>query len=389
MTDTASQWVREQIDFRIAGADRRLALGHESVAGVDRHFKRLALLHAGERRFDALNGLDRLFPFDAGSGRFTESSQRGKAYGRRLATLGNMAVNWGLSGAFLSNWCDAAGWNYRQPPVELQIPVLQHSRRKSQRGTVVLMPIDKPYYGLGSVNLPRQLTDQPFRNKRDGVVWRGRLSGTLNDWDALEQVWAESIFGLDPLRPPAPELLSRYQSLPRLRLSLALANKTWVNAGLTLAPKEKAAVVSSEWLSQLLSPVLRNPLTIEQQLQYKFVLAVPGNDIASGIYWAMLSNSVVMLVDNEWEAAFDAGLTPWVHYVPVPADADGIEAVYEQLRHEPERCEAIVEQAHRHMRGHCNPAWRDAADLGTLLAYQACVLPSPGTLDKRWSTSEA
>jgi len=106
----------------------------------------------------------------------------------------------------------------------------------------------------------------------------------------------------------------------------------------------------------------------------KFLLVVDGNDIGTNKYWSLLSNSVTLIVDSEWETALDAGLEPWVHYVPVPPEREAIEATVDDLLRHPQRCEDIIHAAHALLRPQLDIARREAADYATLLRYQEQVI---------------
>ena len=57
------------------------------------------------------------------------------------------------------------------------------------------------------------------------------------------------------------------------------------------------------------------------QLHFRYLLAVEGNDVASGLKWMLASNSVVLMVPPRRETwARESQLQAWVHYVPVQPD---------------------------------------------------------------------
>ena len=67
-------------------------------------------------------------------------------------------------------------------------------------------------------------------------------------------------------------------------------------------------------------------LNMTQQLQYKALIMVEGNDMATGLKWALLSNSVVMMQPpshTSW--AMEELLEPWVHYIPLNDELSDVE----------------------------------------------------------------
>jgi hypothetical protein len=91
---------------------------------------------------------------------------------------------------------------------------------------------------------------------------------------------------------------------------------------------------------------LKHPLSMQQQLEYKFILSIEGNDVASGLKWQLYSNSVVIMAKPtciSW--AMEDKLLPYIHYIPVKDDYSDLEEVFNWgLAHE-EECIAITKNA--------------------------------------------
>ncbi|HFQ5566668.1 TPA: glycosyl transferase family 90 [Vibrio vulnificus] len=89
-------------------------------------------------------------------------------------------------------------------------------------------------------------------------------------------------------------------------------------------------------------------MSIEKQLQYKFLLCIEGNDVATNLKWAMSSNSLVIMSKPKYETWFMEGcLQAGVHYVEVKEDySDLIEKMDYYLEHEQEAL-AIIANAHQ------------------------------------------
>lgn len=67
-------------------------------------------------------------------------------------------------------------------------------------------------------------------------------------------------------------------------------------------------------------------LTINQQLKYKYILSIEGNDVASNLKWIMSSNSLCFMAKPKYETWFMEGrLDADVHYVQVKDDYSDLE----------------------------------------------------------------
>ncbi|MDW2075425.1 glycosyl transferase family 90 [Vibrio sp. 1863] len=97
-------------------------------------------------------------------------------------------------------------------------------------------------------------------------------------------------------------------------------------------------------------------MSIEEQLNYKFLLAIEGNDVATNLKWAMSSNSLVIMSKPRYETWFMEGrLQAGIHYVEVKADySDLIEKMEYYIDH-PEEAEAIIHKAHEWVEQFKNP----------------------------------
>lgn len=70
----------------------------------------------------------------------------------------------------------------------------------------------------------------------------------------------------------------------------------------------------------------KNKLTIDEQLQYKFILSLEGNDVATNLKWIMSSNSVAVMPKPKYETWFMEGtLIPDFHYIQVKSDYSDLE----------------------------------------------------------------
>ncbi|MEZ9231557.1 glycosyl transferase family 90 [Vibrio amylolyticus] len=88
-------------------------------------------------------------------------------------------------------------------------------------------------------------------------------------------------------------------------------------------------------------------MSVDEQLQYKFLICLEGNDVASNLKWAMSSNSVVITPKMKFETWFMEGtLKAGVHYIEVKDDwSDFDEKMQYYLAH-PEEAAKIIKNAH-------------------------------------------
>lgn len=90
--------------------------------------------------------------------------------------------------------------------------------------------------------------------------------------------------------------------------------------------------------------------TIREHLDYKFIMALEGNDVASNLKWVMSSNSIAVMTRPTCETWFMEGtLRAGYHYVEVAEDfLDAEEKLRYYIAH-PDEAEAIIAHAHEYV----------------------------------------
>lgn len=74
------------------------------------------------------------------------------------------------------------------------------------------------------------------------------------------------------------------------------------------------------------SKYLVEKMTIDEQLEYKFILSLEGNDVATNLKWIMSSNSLAVMPRPKYETWFMEGtLVPNYHYVLIKDDYSDLE----------------------------------------------------------------
>lgn len=91
----------------------------------------------------------------------------------------------------------------------------------------------------------------------------------------------------------------------------------------------------------------KSKLTIGEHLDYKFVMSLEGNDVASNLKWVMSSNSIAVSPKHTCETWFMEGrLIPDYHYIVVKDDFSDLEERLNYYINHPDEAEAIIRHAH-------------------------------------------
>ncbi len=91
-------------------------------------------------------------------------------------------------------------------------------------------------------------------------------------------------------------------------------------------------------------------LSQRELLKYKYILSLPGNDVATNLKWLMMQNSVVVMPPPKVEGWLMEGLLkPYVHYVPIYHPRN-MSFVIHWMRTHDEKCKEIVKNANAWIR---------------------------------------
>lgn len=94
----------------------------------------------------------------------------------------------------------------------------------------------------------------------------------------------------------------------------------------------------------------REKLTIGEHLDYKFIMSLEGNDVASNLKWVMSSNSIAVTPRPTCETWFMEGtLIPNYHYIEVKPDFSDLEERLQYYIAHPVEAEAIIQHAHEYV----------------------------------------
>lgn len=91
-------------------------------------------------------------------------------------------------------------------------------------------------------------------------------------------------------------------------------------------------------------------MTIKAQLDYKFILALEGNDVASNLKWVMSSHSIAVMPRPTCETWFMEGtLKPNFHYIEIKPDYSDLEERLQYYIDHPDEAEAIIRNANQYV----------------------------------------
>ena len=141
--------------------------------------------------------------------------------------------------------------------------------------------------------------DTKWQNKKLGALWRGDYTGSYHGGSSFEQC------------------------LQNQRCSFVYnhATSTLVDAGLSSGLDRIDDTING-------IPIVKPRVSKRQIQQYKVIISMEGNDVASGLKWSLLSESVVLMpkpTRTSW--AMEELLEEWVHYIPMHPNGSNAEAM--------------------------------------------------------------
>ena len=163
--------------------------------------------------------------------------------------------------------------------------------------------------------------DTPWSQKMNKAIFRGQLTGAKDNYLRHESDFYNCMH------------------MNRCKLVYEHANSTLLDAKLTSTRRRLPDVLNGVELVTLKS----YPDTL---LKYKGLVMIEGNDVASGLKWALLSQSVVLMpVPKHTSWAMEELLEPWVHYVPLDDDASNVEELMQWVIEHDAEAQKIAERA--------------------------------------------
>ena len=156
-----------------------------------------------------------------------------------------------------------------------------------------------------------------WEDKKSALIWRGSLTGITGD----------------------KNLVSTYiEGGPRLNVvrNYFDHNTSVIDVAFTDDPYRQF--------------VRRNFISMADQLEFKYILSLEGNDVATGLKWMLTSNSVVFMSQPTTVSfLMEDELVPFVHYVPLKDDYSDLLQMVLWAQKNDEKCKWIADQATLYM----------------------------------------
>lgn len=209
-----------------------------------------------------------------------------------------------------------------------KIPILVKSREISQDSSCSILTKLNTRRHFSELKIIKK-NDIPFLKKKNVLIWRGSTTG--------------SGFGNHiPKRSVSREtLIEKYCNEPSMRKG--------IDVGLTNIVQE--AKKQKEYYTKFLKPTM----TKKEMLEYKYILSVEGNDVATNTKWIMYSNSVMFMPKPHIESWFlESKLIPYVHYIPINSDFSNLEEQINWCNSHPKECLKIIKNAKKFIKTFLN-----------------------------------
>jgi len=115
---------------------------------------------------------------------------------------------------------------------------------------------------------------------------------------------------------------------------------------------------------------IKSKISIQQHLNYKFILCLQGNDVATNLKWVMSSNSIAVMPKPTMETWFMEGLlVGGKHYIEIKDDYSDLEEQLKFYIAHPGECQRIIDNAHLHCKQFFNRKVEDLCALRVLEKY--------------------
>ena len=102
-------------------------------------------------------------------------------------------------------------------------------------------------------------------------------------------------------------------------------------------------------------------LSIHEQLRFKYIISIEGNDVATNLKWIMHSNSLCIMPKPKFETWFlESRLVSGLHYAEVREDFEDLEEVFSYFEANPNEAKEIIKNAQAYTQQFLN---RDAEKL--------------------------
>jgi hypothetical protein len=171
--------------------------------------------------------------------------------------------------------------------------------------------------------------DTPWEKKQRQAVFRGQLTGSPEGYN------------------PQQSDMDNCWQMRRCRLVYQHSNSSLVDARLTSTRGRLPEAIHGV-------PLVAPKVMMRTLLQYKAIIMLEGNDVASGLKWALLSQSVVLMPPprhTSW--LMEELLQPWVHYIPLQPDLTNVETQMQWINDHDDQARRIAQRGSLWMEDLC------------------------------------
>jgi hypothetical protein len=225
----------------------------------------------------------------------------------------------------------------------LSVPGFSKTRALWQPGNALLLPLRQRRH-FGRIDRVAR-ADMAFDEKERRLVWRGSTTDNFQR------------------RARRPHLGSRCHIMDvsdradPVRFDVGYSS-------ITVKPGQSERAVEE------IAQYAKAPVALEEQLAYRYILCLEGNDVSSGLKWGLYSNSVVLMPHPQVESwACESFLEPYVHFVPVKADLSDLEAQVDWCDANEDACREIAEEGRRFISGFLDDALETFLAVEVVKAY--------------------
>lgn len=115
---------------------------------------------------------------------------------------------------------------------------------------------------------------------------------------------------------------------------------------------------------------LKRKMSIIDHLEYKFILSLEGNDVATNLKWIMSSNSIAVMPKPKYETWFMEGtLIPDVHFICIKDDYSDLTQKLQYYIDHPDEAQVIITNANTYVKQFMNSRLEDLISILVLQKY--------------------
>lgn len=262
-----------------------------------------------------------------------------KAFRRALKTLSEVSPEEGRCIADRVEYYCKISSKFNLPADTLQTATGQVKQSRSQR-----LDFNNVFRFFDSSFRVRLITGDNRKNPSIPSLCKSRPIGEDNTHSILLKLnefrhyyWRSDPFEMSNKRPAAVWRGACYQPL-RKQFIEAAAGRPLIDAGDVRTESKNTRYY-------------RKPLSLREQMRYRYIISLEGNDVATNLKWIMRSNSVCLMPRPSYETWFMEGmLEAGRHYVEIRDDFADIEEQIDYYESHPRESAEIVRSANEHAR---------------------------------------